>query len=372
LPGFFGDHPEAQSSFWYGPFDREANKRVEEAGVVLDLIKAATRQAAGDTPLMVDVGACKGGAFRDFARKGWTIHAFEPNPPLFEDLVEKFDAPNVTINNSAVSDVAGEEIPFYTSQESIGISSLKPFRPTHEVTAHVKTVTLNDYLVESGVDRIEFLKIDTEGFDLMVLKGLDLNQYGVETILCEFEDSKTQPLGYSTRDLAEYLRSFGYTIYVSEWHPVVRYGGPHQWRALKRYPCELEDPDAWGNLFAFKSDPGIWAITKALKRSARHFEERRLGKLAGTPPKGARDASRTKSQTKSQTKSEAKDKTESRPTAVERKLQIARDRIRDLELQLSDVFGSTSWRITAPLRSVKSASDRVLQKMRRQTKESYE
>jgi hypothetical protein len=82
----------------------------------------------------------------------------------------------------------------------------------------------------------------------MVLKGLDLSQHDVGIILCEFEDRKTQPLGYSTHEMAQYLVDHGYSVYVSEWHPVVRYGGKHQWRMLKPYPCELEDPDAWGKL----------------------------------------------------------------------------------------------------------------------------
>jgi FkbM family methyltransferase len=223
LSGFLGDDSDAQSSYWYGPFDRDIDKRIEEAGMVLDLVMRGSL-AVGDVPLMVDVGACKGTAFGEFAKQNWTVHAFEPNPPVFDNLVEKFNTPNVTINRLAVSDVASEDVPFYTSDESLGISSLKPFRPTHEETARVETVTLDDYLDEAGVARIDFLKIDTEGFDLMVLKGLDLTGHEVETILCEFEDRKTQPLGYAVPDMADYLESFGYTVYVSGWHPVVQYG----------------------------------------------------------------------------------------------------------------------------------------------------
>jgi FkbM family methyltransferase len=259
----------ARSAFWYGPFDRGQNKRVEESDVVRELFQSMACLATNKKPVMVDVGACKGGAFREFAQQGWVVHAFEPNPPLYADLLKKFNLPNVTLNNSAVSDVEGEEIPFYTSEESLGISSLKPFRDTHELAAHVKTIKLDNYLGANGIKGIDFLKVDTEGFDLMVLKGLDLGQYPAEAVLCEFEDRKTKPLGYSMQDMADYLQSFGYTVYVSEWHPVVRYGIRHQWRALKLYPCELEDPNGWGNLLAFKQDPGIGTVTRALRNSLR-------------------------------------------------------------------------------------------------------
>lgn len=74
-------------------------------------------------------------------------------------------------------------------------------------------------------------------------------------IECEFEDTKTVPLGYTFHDLSKYLVDKGYQVYVSEWHPITRYGIPHDWRALMRYPWELADPKGWGNLLAFRTAP---------------------------------------------------------------------------------------------------------------------
>ena len=68
--------------------------------------------------------------------------------------------------------------------------------------------------------------------------------------MCEFEDSKTTPLGYSYHDMAGYLVDKGYAVQVSEWYPVLQYGGNHRWRRFEHYPCELADPRAWGNLIA--------------------------------------------------------------------------------------------------------------------------
>src|SRR3546814_14166191 len=65
--------------------------------------------------------------------------------------------------------------------------------------------------------------------------------------LCEFEDVKTVPLGYTYHDMAGFPLEQGYRVYVSEWHPIVRYGIRHDWRRLVPYPCELSDPSAWGN-----------------------------------------------------------------------------------------------------------------------------
>lgn len=264
-PAYSAQHKtQVGSSFFYGPFDRVSAKRIDEVKVVSELFKTGKIPFSSQVPIMIDVGACKGSAFRDFAEREWDVHAFEPNPPLFQDLRNKFPESNVRINSFAVSDVEGDSVPFYTSEESIGISTLRPFRATHKRTAEVNTIRLDRYLRENRIGHVDFLKIDAEGFDLKVLQGLDLEKQRPSVILCEFEDSKTEPIGYKANDLAKYLIRFGYTVYLSEWHPIIRYGTRHDWRGLKRYPCDLEDPDAWGNFLAFKADPGVEVITKAV------------------------------------------------------------------------------------------------------------
>jgi hypothetical protein len=78
---------------------------------------------------------------------------------------------------------------------------------------------------------VDFLKIDTEGFDLMVLKGYPWTQSPrPRVILCEFEDAKTVPLGYDFHQLAAFLVGEGYQLIISEWYPVKAYGGLHRWR----------------------------------------------------------------------------------------------------------------------------------------------
>lgn len=102
---------------------------------------------------------------------------------------------------------------------------------------------------------MDFLKIDTEGFDYFVLKGFPWDRSGLKPgiILCEFEDSKTRPLGYDWKVMADFIQSKGYQVYVSEWFPIEKYGVSHRWRGIKKYPAELEDHEGWGNLVALAS-----------------------------------------------------------------------------------------------------------------------
>lgn len=199
---------------------------------------------------MVDVGAHFGESLQPFAKRGWRILAFEPDAhqgkqaSIKARLNEGSDLFSCALSNSEAESSA-----FYVSEVSTGISGLLPFHPSHTSAARVPVKTLRGVLHELGINRVDFLKIDTEGNDLLVLQGL---QWAVrpDVILCEFEDSKTKLAGYDYRDLGDYLISGGYRVFVSEWYPIKRYGGEHSWRRLCTYPCTLSDPNAWGNFIA--------------------------------------------------------------------------------------------------------------------------
>src|SRR3546814_14949014 len=90
--------------------------------------------------------------------------------------------------------------------------------------------------------------------------------------LCEFEDVKTVPLGYTYHDMAGFPLEQGYRVYVSEWHPIVRYGIRHDWRRLVPYPCELSDPSAWGNLLAFRDPIDESVLAGAIGKLAKVVE----------------------------------------------------------------------------------------------------
>jgi len=130
----------------------------------------------------------------------------------------------------------------------------------------VETVTLKEVLKPHDLPAVDFLKIDTEGHDLFVLQGFPWERFKPAVIECEFEDAKTLPLGYSWQDLAEFLYQRGYSVYISEWHPIIVYGIKHDWRQLLRYPCVLDSQKAWGNLLAFRDPIDQVKLIKIVKR----------------------------------------------------------------------------------------------------------
>ena len=208
---------------------------------------------------MVDVGAFSGGTCKKFVLLDWNVFAFEPNPERYqyiEEYLEKNPDKNkyLTLEKKCVNDKEEDNLTFYLSDVSKGISSLTNFHSSHEVASFtVSSVRLDNYMKSKNINHVNFLKIDTEGHDYFVLKSYPWDLDKPDVIECEFEDLKTEiKLNYIWKDMAEYLVNLGYNVIISEWYPIERYGITHKWRGLKEYPCELDDKNAWGNFICFQ------------------------------------------------------------------------------------------------------------------------
>jgi len=220
----------------------------------MDEVMLCKQYLQGHGPgVMLDVGAHGGGSAKMYLDSDWVVYAFEPDPVNRAGLAVLAGLyPKLHVDARAVSDKIAHGVPFFTSSASSGISSLSPFHASHRETSHVDTVSLSNYCVEHGIDHVDFLKIDTEGYDLFVLKGCPWEIFKPAVVLCEFGDDKTVPLGYTFRDIARYLTGLGYEILVSDWCPITEYGKIHEWRDFRLYPCELGSTDDWGNMLAFR------------------------------------------------------------------------------------------------------------------------
>mgnify|MGYP001566357332 FL=1 len=100
------------------------------------------------------------------------FHLFEPNPVFFEELKAKVGKQkNVFLNNCGLGD-KDEELPYDPSTQSFLLPVTNPKLPIK---------TLDWYIKKNNIKQIDFLKIDTEGYDYKVLLG------GTEAIkLCRY------------------------------------------------------------------------------------------------------------------------------------------------------------------------------------------
>ncbi len=245
----------------FGDLDRRHYGQLEETDVVARYFGQRGR-------IMIDVGANIGQSADVFLGRGWTVHAFEPDPANRKRLEELSPYyPCLHINAQAVSDTGGQKLAFFASEESTGISSLSAFTAGHKPICEVETIALAEYCRLKHIAHVDFLKVDVEGHDKFVLDGFDWAADQPDVVLCEFEDAKTLQNGYSAHDLASSLVARGYSVYVSEWLPIERYGLAHDWRRLIRYAPDIDVSGSWGNLIAFVEDPGECQLRELVLQS---------------------------------------------------------------------------------------------------------
>ena len=153
-----------------------------------------------DLALTYDVGA-NVGQTASLLKKMWhdmQIVCFEPTPATFDILRQTVSAlPGVTAHNIGLGASAGSFDLFTYPGDSL-LNSLSPHSPftarfaskydpmVEKISCTVRT--LDEVRRESGVERINLLKIDTEGFDLQVLEGAKetLREGRVDFIYLEF------------------------------------------------------------------------------------------------------------------------------------------------------------------------------------------
>lgn len=236
---------------------------VDESEIIASLVEDLPPSES----VLVDVGAHFGTVTARYLQIGWSVIAYEPDPSNRQEFLRRLGSqPRLQLSTAAVSDHPATSMSLFASPVSTGISSLSAFHESHEVAAQVEVVTLAEDLRARGVTRVDFLKIDVEGFDYFALKGFDWN-YAPRFVLYEFEDNKTVPLGYSLRDSSSFVADHGYHLVYSVWEPIVEYGAQHRWRGLFVNPPD-DVSACWGNVLCFREESDAERCLRRLPRWA--------------------------------------------------------------------------------------------------------
>jgi FkbM family methyltransferase len=175
---------------------------------------------AAKVDFAVDVGANVGDWLEGIrAFKGaapFQALAFEPSSTAASRLRERFaNDVRVTILEAAVGDVPGS-LAFLEEPDAGKGSSLVPdFHRGEGTTRMVSVATLDAEIARAGWDRVDFLKIDAEGYDLRVLRGaadlLRAQRIGV----AQFEYNRAWQLaGDTLRAAYTLLEACGYAVYL--------------------------------------------------------------------------------------------------------------------------------------------------------------
>ena len=142
------------------------------------------------------------------------VHAFEPVPFIFGKLQRNWELNGFTnevhFNNIALGEEEDGEITIYTFEGLYhGHSSLSTLDRKDYRASTIPMTTLDRYIAERKISRVDLIKMDTEGAELKVLHGatnlLKSNQPPVWVIELNTETSNS--FGHTPADVLDFIAS---------------------------------------------------------------------------------------------------------------------------------------------------------------------
>jgi len=195
------------------------------------IIKFLSKNNLNKLDILFDVGAHKGESIDLFLSNMdiKKIISFEPSPINFLQLKDarkhyqkKFNKTEILIENIGIGS-ENKEIDFKQFEESSSSTMKKIdeessyFKKKFNLlnffskkkkykSLKVKITTLESYMNLNNINKISFLKIDTEGYEYEVLKGLKKNIQLVNLIMFEHHYDNMIIKDYTFRDINNFLK----------------------------------------------------------------------------------------------------------------------------------------------------------------------
>ena len=189
--------------------------------------------------IIIDVGSHYGETIKLFCKnfKIKKIHCFEASPNNFKILLKKIKKAGLsdfcTLNMLALGSLSKESFIKQTKESSSSTindfnSDSKYFKRKLKILniinsnkyyekIPIKIIVLDDYIAEKKIQFIDLLKIDTEGFEFNVIKGLEKNYNIVKFIYFEHHYDDMIKKNYKFKDINQILTKYGFKkIYKSK------------------------------------------------------------------------------------------------------------------------------------------------------------
>ncbi len=185
---------------------------------VVDYIAERTR---GRGAVLWDVGANVGSVTLPLAARNpsLTVHAFEPSPPVFARLATNLRqnpalAGRVRVHQVALGASSGV-VDFFVSNEAwnSGVGGLAPSANRSAVPVRVPASRGDDLIARGEASAPCFVKIDVEGYELEVLRGLERHLASGEIeVVFEHEPYRLRERGLDAGVVIAFLRGLGFQV----------------------------------------------------------------------------------------------------------------------------------------------------------------
>jgi len=186
----------------------------------LELILSIARP---DT-IFFDVGANTGLFSLAIAQKvsHARVYAFEPCAWSFKVLMEniRFNGlDNVMPIRTAIGDYTGEAVLLINAKGKDGLNTIgSPTRSDCKVVGHEKVpiVTLDAFVKNNNISRVDVMKVDVEGAELLIFRGAEdlLRRSDAPLVLYEGYSWCTKGFGYHPVEIMWLLKDYGYLLFV--------------------------------------------------------------------------------------------------------------------------------------------------------------
>jgi FkbM family methyltransferase len=175
---------------------------------------------------VLDVGANVGYTTRFFAKevgRNGSVHAFEPNPlifPLLQANLARFR--NVDVYNLGLSNAAGE-VPLFLAGNNHFVGGFSPEYAVRQLAYGTKKTPERigaqvaeggEFLRAHGIEAVDVVKIDVEGWELKVLAGLEsvISASRSLIIFCELNPMAQECAGRNSVELIQWLFDHQFAI----------------------------------------------------------------------------------------------------------------------------------------------------------------
>ena len=180
----------------------------------------------GNGDICVDAGA-NFGWYTTLMAKGCgpsgEVHAFEPVPQSFHELSKNYalagSPANVFINQFALGDKEDVISMNVFDGEPTGHASIAAKRDSASLSYECRMTTLDSYVVNHGIEAVNFVKVDIEGAEMLFLRGAErlFKQEKPPIFLMEMALEQSRHFGYLPNDLINFIGSRGdYEFYAAD------------------------------------------------------------------------------------------------------------------------------------------------------------
>jgi FkbM family methyltransferase len=152
------------------------------------------------------------------AKEG-VVHAFEPEATNVNRLTNNIRLnhfTNINIIPRAVSNYSGTLKLYLSSDHNSGTHSTVPtVTNVSEQFVEIPCITLDEYVTQNSITRLDVIKIDVEGGELEVIQGACETLKSLKpTIIMEMADSLQESRNFSSKKFKILLSEFGYSAYT--------------------------------------------------------------------------------------------------------------------------------------------------------------